>query len=78
MSVQAKPSDTAVKLQESGGIKFCPEKRALRHENIDHYRSCEKNPVTEVTGQGILSQKPYGFYTSSGSRIPSLRFQYRE
>ena len=55
MSVQAKPSDTAVKLQESGGIKFCPEKRALRHENIVHHRSCEKNPVTEVTGQGILS-----------------------
>ena len=55
MSVQAKLSDTDVKLRESGGIKFCPEKRALRHEKIVYHRSCEKNPVTEVTGQGILS-----------------------
>ena len=51
MSVQAKPSDTAVKLQESGGIKFCPEKRALGHDNILLLQELRKHRVTEVTGR---------------------------
>ena len=55
MSVQAKLSDTAVKLRESGGIKFCPEKRALRHENIVPPLEPRKNPVTKVTGRRISS-----------------------